>query len=130
MSDATRTEFPARALALALLAWALPTAGHLALGRRGRAAIFFVVIATAVATGALLDGNLLVPVPGQPLSTLLALGAMGLGAPYFTLRFALGYRGAPESAGFEYGTIFLLSAGLMNLMLVLDVWDIARGRKE
>jgi len=33
-------------------------------------------------------------------------------------------------AGFEYGTAFLLTAGLMNLLLVMDAWDIARGRKE
>jgi hypothetical protein len=33
-------------------------------------------------------------------------------------------------AGYEYGTAFLLTAGLMNLLLVLDVWDIVRGKKE
>ena len=31
--------------------------------------------------------------------------------------------------GFEYGTAFLLTAALMNLLLILDAWDIARGRK-
>jgi hypothetical protein len=29
----------------------------------------------------------------------------------------------------EYGTTFLLTAGLMNLLLILDAWDVARGRK-
>ena len=33
-------------------------------------------------------------------------------------------------AGYEYGFAFLLTAGLMNLLLVIDVWDIANGRKE
>ncbi len=66
---------------------------------------------------------------GQPLSILATLGAMGMGAPYFLLRWGLGYSGSPEAAGFEYGAVFLLSAGLMNLLLVLDVWDIASGRK-
>ena len=42
----------------------------------------------------------------------------------------LGYHGTPEAAGFEYGTVFLLSAGLMNLLLALDVWDLATGAKE
>ena len=55
---------------------------------------------------------------------------MGIGAPYFVARYGAGYQGRPEAPGFEYGTIFLLSAGLMNLLLVLDVWDIARGRRE
>jgi hypothetical protein len=121
---------PARAFALCLLAWLVPTAGHFALGRRGRAALFAAVLIVAVATGVHFDGELHRIVPGQPLSVLFTLGSMGLGAPYFLLRFAFGYQGVPEAAGFEYGTVFLLSAGLMNLLLVLDVWDLAIGAKE
>ncbi len=55
---------------------------------------------------------------------------MGVGAPYFVARYGFGYEGKPEAQGYEYGTVFLLSAGLMNLLLVLDVWDLACGRKE
>ena len=60
----------------------------------------------------------------------IGLGSMGMGVPYFVLRFVMHYAGDITSAGFEYGTAFLLSAGLMNLLLVLDAWDIATGRKE
>jgi len=69
-------------------------------------------------------------VPGQPLSVLGTIGAMGMGIPYFVLRYGFGYEGDVVGAGFEYGTAFLLTAGLMNLLLVLDVWDISRGKKE
>ena len=34
------------------------------------------------------------------------------------------------SQGYEYGAAFMLTAGLMNLLLILDAWDIAKGRKE
>jgi hypothetical protein len=119
-----------RALAFCLLAWIVPTAGHFALGRKGRAAIFAALLVVAVGIGVQLQGELHRVVPGQPLTLLFTLGAMGLGAPYFVLRFLLGYHGVPEAAGFEYGTVFLLSAGLMNLLLVLDVWDIASGNKD
>jgi hypothetical protein len=119
-----------RALALCLLAWIVPTAGHLALGRRGRAAIFAAVLSVCVLVGVGFEGELHRLVPGQPLSLLFTLGAMGLGAPYFALRFLIGYQGVPEAGGFEYGTVFLLSAGLMNLLLVLDVWDLANGTKD
>ncbi|GMU65683.1 MAG: hypothetical protein AMXMBFR36_19570 [Acidobacteriota bacterium] len=119
-----------RIAGLVLLAWLVPAAGHFALGRRGRAAIFALVVAVALLTGLQLEGNLHRVVPGQPLSWLFTLGSMGLGAPYFLLRWGLGYRGVPEAAGFEYGSVFLLSAGLMNLLLVLDVYDLATGRKE
>ena len=81
--------------------------------------------------------------PGKtPLHTLIAsmafkneklwatLGCMGMGAPYFVLRYLLDYHGEVAAAGFEYGTAFVLTAGLMNLLLVLDAWDIALGKKE
>lgn len=129
MSDTEAALSPGRALALALLAWAIPSAGHLALGRRWRAVLFAAVIVTALLVGLQLDGNLYRPVAGQPLTTLATLGAMGMGAPYIVLRYGFGYEGDATTAGYEYGTAFLLSAGLMNLLLVLDVWDIARGRK-
>jgi hypothetical protein len=120
----------ARVAGLVLLAWLVPAAGHVALGRRGRAAVFALVVATAALTGWALDGNLHRVVAGQPLSWLFTAGAMGLGAPYFLLRWVIGYHGEPTAPGFEYGTVFLLSAGLMNLLLVLDVLDIASGRKD
>lgn len=130
MSESKPEGNRSRAVALALLAWAVPSAGHFALGRKGRAAIFASLILVALALGLHLDGNLHRVVAGQPLSILFSLGAMGMGAPYFVLRGAFHYQGVPEAAGYEYGTVFLLSAGLMNLLLVLDVWDIATGRKE
>ena len=55
---------------------------------------------------------------------------MGMGFLYFLLRFGLHYQGNIMAAGYEYGTAFLLTAGLMNLLLVLDAWDIVRGKKE
>jgi hypothetical protein len=130
VTEEARSLSPGRAIALCLLAWLVPSAGHFVLGRRRRAVVFAVLVLVSVVVGIHLDGNLHHVVPGQPLSTLFTLGAMGLGAPYYVLRYALGYQGVPEAAGYEYGTVFLLSAGLMNLLLVLDVWDLATGRKE
>lgn len=130
MTEAAKSSFPLRALLLCALAWLLPASGHLLLGKRFRALGFAVVLLIAFGLGLRLEGNLYRPVTGQPLSRLATLGAMGVGAPYFVARYAAGYQGRPEAPGFEYGTVFLLSAGLMNLLLILDVWDIARGRKE
>ena len=119
-----------RALLVGLLAWALPGAGHFALGRRGRAAWFAALTCLALLTGLALAGNLHRPVSGQPLTYLATLGAMGMGLVYFVLEVGLGYAGDPTAAGYEYGTAFLLTAGLMNLLLALDAWDIANGRKD
>lgn len=130
MTEAAKSSFPLRAVLLCTIAWLLPASGHLLLRKRFRALGFAVVLLIAFGLGLRLEGNLYRPVAGQPLSYLATIGAMGIGAPYFVARYGAGFDGRPEAPGFEYGTVFLLSAGLMNLLLVLDVWDIARGRRD
>ena len=107
----------------------LPGLGHFLLGRRSRGLVFFVLVAVSVLVGVLLNGRLDTPSPGKPLTLLATLASMGMGSPYLVLRL-VSYVGDVTSAGFEYGTAFLRCAGVMNLLLVLDVWDIATGRKE
>ncbi len=114
----------------AVVAWLVPGAGHWYLGRRGRALAFLGLVAASLALGVALHGNLYRPLPGQPLSYLATLGSMGMGLPYFLLRYLAGYTGEVIAPGYEYGTAFILTAGLMNLLLVLDAWDIALGKKD
>jgi len=128
-------ELPERAavanpLLAAFLAWIVPGAGHLMLRKTRRAGLFFALVVVALWIGCHLHGNLYTPVAGQPLTFLATLGCMGLGIPYFVLRYFVGYHGDFVAAGFEYGTAFILTAGLMNLLLVLDAWDIALGKKD
>jgi hypothetical protein len=130
VTEVAKARFPWRAVGLAAVAWLIPASGHFLLGRRLRAFAFLLIVATAFAIGLQLEGNLHRFVGGQPLSVLATLGAMGSGIAYLAARFGFGYAGDPLGPTFEYGTIFLLSAGLMNLLLVLDVWDIATGAKE
>ena len=114
----------------AMLAVVFPGLGHLYLGRKARAALFAVIVLVAVVIGAKLDGNLYTPLQGHPLTYLATLGSMGMGLPYFLLLYPLHYAGDVTAQGYDYGTAFLLSAGLMNLLLVLDAWDVGTGRKE
>jgi hypothetical protein len=114
----------------AVLALVFPGLGHLYLGRKGRAVLFAALVLVAVVLGVQLLGNLYTPVKGHPLTYLATLGCMGMGLPYFLLLYPLHYQGDVTSAGFDYGTAFLLSAGLMNLLLALDAWDVGTGRKE
>lgn len=114
----------------ALLAWLLPGAGHLYLRRRGRALAFCALVLAGVAVGCALHGRLYSSLRGQPLAVLATVAEIGLGAVYALLRFALRYEGDLVAPGFEYGTAFLLTAALMNLLLILDAWDIAQGKKQ
>ena len=113
-------------LALAL-AWLVPGAGHIFLGRRGRGLAFLVIVLATVGVGCALHGELYRGI-AQPLDTVATLACAGMGLPYFAL-YGLGYTGNLDAAGYEYGKAFVLTAGLMNILLLLDAWDIARGEK-
>ncbi len=113
-----------------LLAWILPGAGHAYLGRWRRALAFLTLVLAALAIGCQLEGRLPWTFSGPPLSVLATLGCLGSGAPLIALRLVLGYEGTVEAPGYEYGSAFILTAGLMNLLLMLDAWDISTGRKE
>jgi hypothetical protein len=117
-------------LGVLVIAWLIPGAGHYLLGKRGRAIVFLFLVLASVAIGYSLGGNLHRILPNEPLTILATIGALGMGAPYFILRYAAGYAGDVISPTYEYGTAFLLTAGLMNLLLILDVLDIGRGKKE
>lgn len=118
-----------RTITAMVLALLVPGAGHFYLSRRGRAVAFCLIAFFMFVVGLLLDGKLYVWEAGKPLSLLATLGSMGIGIPYFIAR-ALGPFGDLGSITYEYGTAFSLTAGLMNLLLVLDAFDIAEGRKE
>jgi hypothetical protein len=113
-----------------ILAWLVPGLGHIYLKRLGRGLMFLLLALISIWVGCELQGNLYRPLPGQPLTLLATGGAMGMGLPYFVLRYGADYAGDIVGAGYEYGTAFLLTAGLMNWLLVLDAWDISRGKKE
>lgn len=119
-----------RAFAAMLLALAVPGAGHFYLGRRRRALAFLSIVALLFVVGLLVDGDLytLLESHGSLLRVLASYASMGSGILYFAGR-ATGPHGTLASATFEYGRMFTLTAGLMNLLLVLDCYDIASGRK-
>jgi hypothetical protein len=120
----------ALAVRVMLVGWLAPGVGHLMLGKRWRAVGFALIIFLSLAIGVSLDGNLYEIVRDRPLSILATLASMGMGVPYFFLRLGIGYSGDMVAPGFEYGSAFILTAGLMNLLLVLDCWDLVTGRKE
>lgn len=118
-----------RTITAMLLALLLPGAGHFYLGRRRRAAVFCVIVVLMFVIGVSIDGRLYVPENGSILSLLATIGSLGVGLPYAVAKM-MGFRGDITSITFEYGTAFMLTAGLMNLLLVLDSFDISEGRKE
>jgi len=111
-----------------LAAWLVPGLGHFLLGSRARGTAFAVLVLGSLLFGAALDGRMPWIFSGSPLFILMTFGAMGSGAAYFFLRFS-GFTGDPAGWGFDYGGAFIVTAGLMNLLLLLDVYDICWGKE-
>ena len=141
----------ASALVSCLLAWIVPGAGHFYLGKRSRALVFFLVVLSTFLLGVLNQGRSYLIDRDQPLTYLATLTNIATGPVELVSRQLTYHRlvwalpadpGSQESARLlqamrervrivtdEYGTTFLLTAGLMNILLMLDAFDIAIGRK-
>lgn len=116
-------------LALCAVGWLVPGAAHLWLGRRDKAVAFFVVLIALFGAGLWLDGRIFPVQPSEPLVALAALANIAIGVPYF-VAWALGLgAGDVIAASYEYANTYLIVAGLLNALVVLDAYDIAVGRK-
>ena len=114
---------------LCLGAWAIPGAGHLWLGRRAKGLIFLLAVPIMFAIGLAVQGRLFPFDFSEPLVGLAAFAALGNGLPYF-LAGGLGLgQGDVRSVTYEYGNTFVIVAGLLNLLIVIDAYDVAVGRK-
>ncbi len=116
------------ALAL-LLGWLLPGAGHMLLGKYIRGGLLFASIIGMFLVGLGLQGKIYSPNTGDILDILGFAGQLGLGAIY-ALAKLLGW-GASSivmTTG-DWGTKFLVMAGLLNLISAVDAHSLANGRK-
>jgi hypothetical protein len=112
---------------------ALPGGGHFVLGKWGRGALILAVIVLLFAFGFWMEGHLFFPGGKEWLTWFFSVLDMGLGLPYLIcLMMDKGFAVTPEQAAkitFEYGNTFLCVAGALNLLSVMDAYDIAIGRK-
>jgi len=116
---------------VAAVAWAVPGGGHLLLRRRQKGVIFLVALTLMFAMGLWLEGRIF-PLGfdlSQPLVGLAAVADLGIGIPYFVAKFMGHGAGRVVAITYEYGNAFAIVAGLLNMLVVLDAWDIAEGRK-
>ena len=114
---------------LCVAAWAIPGAGHLWLGRRNKGLVFLIALPLMFAIGLALRGRLSPFDLSDPLVALSALADFGIGLTYF-IAAGLGYgAGDVRAVTYEYGNAFLIVAGLLNVLVVIDACDVALGRK-
>lgn len=117
---------------IGFLAWLVPGLGHFLQGRVLRGVISALTILVMFFLGVTIGGHLygLSETGEGLLSSLFGLCDMGSGLLYLLSRVAgLAVNERPEQATSEYGSVFLMVAGLLNLILALDAFDIRAGRK-
>jgi len=119
-----------RALIGVVLAWLFPGLGHAYLGRRRIALLYALIVTATFLLGLSFEGRLYSPDRSQPLTLLATFAVYGAGIVNIVARlFSDNPGGSILAVTYEYGCAYLLTGGLMNLLLMLDVWDIANGRK-
>ena len=117
-------DFPAPIVALA--AWLLPGLGHLLLGARAKAAYFGLLILGVFALGLMLGEGASVSSERFPWHI---YGQMGAGLPAWLANRFLG--SVPQGhtiERLELGVVFTTVAGIMNVVAVVDAYEIARKR--
>jgi hypothetical protein len=120
---------PGRLALICALAWLIPGAGHLMQGRRDKGLVFLIALPLMFGIGLWLEGRLFPLEWTDPLVFLGAIANRGVGAPYFLARLMDAGAGTVTAVSYEYGNTFLMTAGLLNFLVILDAFDMAMGRK-
>jgi hypothetical protein len=117
-----------------LLGWLIPGGGHFLLKRTGRGALLLVSVLSMFLLGLMMRGAMFQPQTGDILTTIIYcggfLGDLAAGLLYLLTTW-LGYAQI-DMAGHvhDYGTKFLVAAGLMNVLAMVDAYEIATGKKD
>ena len=113
-----------------LAAWLIPGGGHLWQRRWGRGALLLVSISTLFLVGVTMQGRLFQLVPGNFVEMMGFLSDCAAGLLFLVTR-STGYSpGELPSPAADFGTKFILVAGLLNVLCILDAYDIAVGNKD
>ncbi len=129
-----------------LAGWLFPGLGHFLQKKFWRGAIFLLAILGMTGMGLAMGGKiypLYLEKPQtvleivtnlfkkeNPLALLAFFADLGNLLIYALSRFLSFGQGALERSTFEFGTAYVAGAGLLNYLIALDAFDIARGKKK
>jgi len=111
------------------IGWLIPGAGHLIQKRWIRGLLIMTSVVTMFVLGLLMEGRVYKPNGGDILDILGFIGDLGAGGMYIASRaLELGHTVVAHATA-DYGTKFIIAAGLLNFMSVADAYHIAIGKK-
>lgn len=109
--------------------WLIPGAGHFILRKPIRGALIAASILTMFAVGLSLQGKIYAPNTGDLLDILGFVGQLGSGLLYLAAKLGDWGQTSVTIALGDYGTKFLVVAGLLNIVSAIDAHSLANGRK-
>jgi hypothetical protein len=110
--------------------WLVPGAGHLIQKRWIRGGLLLVSISTLFVLGLMMQGRIYKANGGDILDMLGFVGDIGAGGLYLLTVAGDWGQGAIAFATADYGTKFMIVAGLLNFISVADAYHIAIGKKK
>jgi hypothetical protein len=128
-STVARSSQTQQTVTICIAAWLIPGLGHWRLRRRWRALILFLTITGMFVLGMLMHGTFFAAGSPSILERLGFLAELCAGLPMLAAKF-FGYGGGrPFFMSADYGTAYLVCAGMLNVLSILDSYDIALARK-
>lgn len=109
--------------------WLVPGLGHLLLKKPVRAALLFASVVILIAMGLAMGGKIYMSNTGDMLDLLGFIANMGTPLCWLSAMIARAGLDPVFTAVAEYGTKFIVCAGLLNVMAAVDAHSIANGRK-
>jgi uncharacterized protein DUF6677 len=110
--------------------WLIPGAGHLLQKRWIRGLLLMVSVVVMFVLGLLMEGKLYAPNTGDILDILGFIGDIGSGGLYIVSKALDAGAGNIARATADYGTKYLIVAGLLNIISAVDAYHIAIGKKS
>ncbi len=124
---AQSSSFPTMVL---IAGWLVPGAGHFMLRKWIRGTLIMVSIFAMFFIGLALKGKIYTPNTGEILDILNFVGDLGNGILYILARLLDLGQAAVQIATADYGTKFIVVAGLLNIISAVDAHSLATGRKR
>jgi hypothetical protein len=125
-------EYPVTALGVGALVagWLVPGLGHIIVKRWIRGGLIFAAVVAMFFFGLGMEGKIYNFNTGDLLELLGFLGNIGAGALYFVARIQDWGQGNIHRALADYGTKFIIVAGLLNVISAIDAYHIGIGKKK
>jgi CBS domain containing-hemolysin-like protein len=110
--------------------WLVPGLGHVLQKKLWTGVAFFVSIGAMTTIGLVMGGRIYPFQTDNPLTILAFFADLGNFLIYALARLLTLGQGSLERVTFEFGTAYIAGAGLLNYLIALDAYDIAKGKKR